>query len=69
MRTVDGDTVRAQHVCAKMGFTQTRLIPGSLHNAREMECVLVTGMVPRRSRERKHCPKSGFPAQAGMMAK
>ena len=40
MRTVDGDTVRAQHVCAKMGFTQTRIIPGSSHNAREMECVL-----------------------------
>ena len=38
--TVDGDNVRAQHVYAKMGFSQTRLIPGSSHNAREMECVL-----------------------------
>ena len=38
--TVDGDNVRAQHVYAKMGFTQTRLIPGSSHNAREMECIL-----------------------------
>ena len=27
--TVDGDNVRAQHVYAKMGFTMTRLIPGS----------------------------------------
>ena len=38
--TVDGDNVRAQHVYAKMGFTMTRLIPGSSHNAREMECEL-----------------------------
>ena len=38
--TVDGDNVRAQHVYAKMGFTMTRLIPGSSHNAREMECIL-----------------------------
>ena len=38
--TVDGDNVRAQHVYAKMGFTQSRLIPGSSHNAREMECIL-----------------------------
>ena len=38
--TVDGDNVRAQHVYAKMGFTMTRLIPGSLHDAREMECIL-----------------------------
>ena len=38
--TVDGDNVRAQHVYAKMGFTMTRLIPGSSHSAREMECVL-----------------------------
>ena len=38
--TVDGDNARAQHVYAKMGFTLTRLIPGSSHNAREMECVL-----------------------------
>ena len=38
--TVDGDNLRAQHVYAKMGFTMTRLIPGSSHNAREMECVL-----------------------------
>lgn len=38
--TVDGDNLRAQHVYAKMGFTMTRLIPGSSHNAREMECIL-----------------------------
>ncbi len=38
--TVDGDNVRAQHVYAKMGFTMTRLIPGSSHDAREMECIL-----------------------------
>ena len=38
--TVDGDNVRAQHVYTKMGFTLTRLIPGSSHNAREMECIL-----------------------------
>ena len=38
--TVDGDNLRAQHVYAKMGFRQTRLIPGSSHRAREMECVL-----------------------------
>ena len=38
--TVDGDNVRAQHVYAKMGFTMTRLIPGSSQNAREMECML-----------------------------
>ncbi len=38
--TVDGDNLRAQHVYTKMGFTMTRLIPGSSHNAREMECRL-----------------------------
>ncbi len=38
--TVDGDNLRAQHVYKKMGFTMTRLIPGSFHNAREMECIL-----------------------------
>lgn len=38
--TVDGDNLRAQHVYAKMGFTLTRLIPGSSHNAREMACEL-----------------------------
>lgn len=38
--TVDGDNLRAQHVYEKMGFTMTRLIPGSSHNAREMECIL-----------------------------
>ena len=38
--TVDGDNLRAQHVYAKLGFTMTRLIPGSSHNAREMECIL-----------------------------
>ena len=38
--TVDGDNVRAQHVYAKMGFTMTRLIPGSSYDAREMECIL-----------------------------
>ena len=38
--TVDGDNLRAQHVYAKLGFTVTRLIPGSSHNAREMECIL-----------------------------
>ena len=38
--TVDGDNLRARHVYAKLGFTQTRLIPGSSHNAREMECEL-----------------------------
>ena len=38
--TVDGDNARAQHVYAKMGFSMTRLIPGSSHNAREMECIL-----------------------------
>lgn len=38
--TVDGDNLRAQHVYEKMGFTVTRLMPGSSHNAREMECKL-----------------------------
>lgn len=38
--TVDGDNLRAQHVYANSGFTMTRLIPGSSHNAREMECEL-----------------------------
>ena len=39
--TVDGDNVRAQHVYAQDGlFTMTRLIPGSSHDAREMECIL-----------------------------
>ena len=38
--TVDGDNRRARHVYAKLGFRQTRLIPGSSHNAREMECIL-----------------------------
>lgn len=38
--TVDGDNLRARHIYAKLGFTQTRLIPGSSHNAREMECEL-----------------------------
>ncbi len=38
--TVDGDNLRAQHVYEKVGFRMTRLIPGSSHNAREMECVL-----------------------------
>jgi ribosomal protein S18 acetylase RimI-like enzyme len=38
--TVDGDNLRAQHVYGKMGFTMTRLIPGSSHRAREMACIL-----------------------------
>ena len=38
--TVDGDNLRAQHVYAKLGFTMTRLMPGSSHNACEMECKL-----------------------------
>ena len=40
--TVDGDNARARHVYEKQGFRQTRLIPGSSHNAREMECILET---------------------------
>ena len=40
MRTVDGDTVRKLHVCAKMGFTRTRLVLEISRHAREMECVL-----------------------------